>query len=281
LDLQIAPVLKGLPPLVIDYLLSQQEMTQLVKLIQQYADDDNVSQTLLHKALEKIKAVIKQSIKQQDYGEEILLSLCQCLVSIQHFELLRVCVKITQPLWIKPIWMYYRVYAEVNGNAGKCSYMNYLRLRESLENAQQEKDPRATALIGKFLDQYHESRNPSGFNILDTLFGGIGDDDEDPIDRLFGHLPDDLFSQLGEKTVEITKKNPPERMLKILAADYLSNNVTMMRNLLNDDPDALFAFLMLKAADDLGFDIGVTAEEIVECFTNQKTTSKPASFPFF
>ena len=66
---------------------------------------------------------------------------------------------------------------------------------------------------------------------------------------------------LERKTIEITKKTPPERMLKILAADYLSNNVTMLRNLLNDDPDALYAFVMLKAADDLGFDIGVTAEQ--------------------
>jgi hypothetical protein len=55
----------------------------------------------------------------------------------------------------------------------------------------------------------------------------------------------------------------------------------MLRNLLNDDPDALYAFVMLKAADDLGFDIGVTAEAIVECFQGKKAASKPASFPFF
>ena len=275
LDLQSAPILKGLPPLGKDYLLPPQEMIQLIKLIQQYAEDDNVNQALLHKTLEKIKAVIKQSLKQQDYGEEILLSLCQCLVSIQHFELLRVCVKITQPLWIKPIWMYYRVYAEVNGIAGKCSYMNYLRLLESLENAQREKDQRAVALIGKFLDQYQESRQPSGFNIFDSLFGGIDDDeDDDPIDELFGHLPDDLFEQLERKTLEITKKNPPERMLKLLAADYFSNNVNKMFDLIKDDPEAMFAFVMLKAADDLGIDIGVTAEKIVKYFQGSKSYFK-------
>ncbi|CAA9889271.1 conserved hypothetical protein [Candidatus Methylobacter favarea] len=281
LDLQSAPVLKELPPLAKDYLLSQQEMTQLIQLIHQYADD-NVNQTQLHKALKKVKAVIKQSISQQDYGEELLLSLCQCLERIQHFELLRACVKIARPLWIKPIWMYYRVYAEVNGIAGKCSYMNYLRLRDSLDNAQEKKDQRAVALIGKFLDQYHEARNPAGFShIFDSLFGGsIENDDENPIDKLFGHLPDDLFDRLDAKVMEITKKIPPERMLKLLAADYLANNMTMMQNLFND-PDALFAFLMLKAADDLGFDIGVTAENIIECFQGKKAASKPASFPFF
>ncbi|MGR8999316.1 MAG: tetratricopeptide repeat protein [Gammaproteobacteria bacterium] len=281
LDLQSAPVLKELPPLAKDYVLPQQEMAHLIKLIQQYSEDDNVSQALLHKALEKIKAGIKQSIKDQDYSEEILLSLCQCLERIQHFELLRVCVKIAQPLWKKPIWMYYRVYAEVNGNAGKCSYMNYLRLRDSLENAQNQKDQRAIVLIGKFLDEYREARNPSGFNIFDSLFGGIDEEDEDPIDDLFGHLPDDLYDQLAEKTVEITKKNPPERMLKILAAEYFSNDEARMRDLIFNNPDAMFAFLMLKAADDLGFDIGVTAEQIAECFKGQKATSKPTSFPFF
>ena len=77
------------------------------------------------------------------------------------------------------------------------------------------------------------------------------------------------------------KKTPPERMFKMLAADYLSNNVAMMRKLFNDDPEILYPFLMLKAADDLGFDIGVTAGEIIEYFNDQKATSKPGSFPFF
>jgi len=115
---------------------------------------------------------------------------------------------------------------------------------------------------------------------LRSDYGSDDDDEEDPIDKLFGHLPDDLFHQLEVKTVEIMKKNSPERMLKILSADYLANNPTIIRDLFNN-PDALFAFLMLKAADDLGIDIGVTAEEIVECFNSQKAMPKPKPFPFF
>ena len=280
LDLQITPVLKILPPLAKDYLLSQQEIVQLAQLIQQYADDDSANQALLHKSLEKIKAIIKQSLK-QNTSEETLVTLCQCLDRIRHFELLRACVKIAQPLWDKPIWMFYRVYSEANGNPAKCSDINSYRLRESLKKAQEQNDQRAAALIGKFLDQYHKSRKPTGFNnIFDSLFGGI-DDEEDPLDRLFGHLPNDLYEQLGKKTVEITIKNSPERMLKILAADYLSNNVNKMRDLIFNNPDAMYAFLMLKAADDLGIDIGVTAKDIFECFNGKKATSKPTSFPFF
>ena len=43
----------------------------------------------------------------------------------------------------------------------------------------------------------------------------------------------------------------------------------------------MFAFLLLKAADDLGIDIDVTAEEIVDVFMSQKAPSKPMPFPFF
>jgi hypothetical protein len=280
LDLQSAPVLKELPPPAKDYLLSPQEMTQLIKLIQQYADDDNVSQALLHKALEKIKAVIKQSIKQQNYDEELLLSLCLCLERIQHFELLNACVKIAQPLWLKPIWMYYRVYSEAKGNPEKCSDINSYRLQESLKEAREQNDQRTATLISKFLEKYYESCRPK-FNIFNSLFGNTDENEEyDPLDDLFGHLPDDLFERLGLKVADFIKKTPPERMLKILAAKYTSNNVTIL-NKLFDDPEALYAFLMLKAADDLGIDIDVDAEEIIECFNDQKAPSKPTSFPFF
>ena len=171
LNLPIAPLLKILPPLAKDYLLSQQEIVQLAQLIQQYADDDSANQTLLHKALEKVKTIIKQSIK-QNTSEETLLTLCQCLDRIRHFELLRACVKIAQPLWDKPIWMYYRVYAEANGNACKMFRYKQISIAREFKNAQEQNDQRATALIGKFLNQYHESRKPSSFNIFDSLFGG-------------------------------------------------------------------------------------------------------------
>ena len=281
LNLPIAPFLKLLSPLEKDYLLSQQEIIRLTQLIQQYADDDSANQVLIHKALEKVKAIIKQSLK-QNFSEETLLTLCQCLDNIDHFELLRACVKITQPpLMPKPIWMYYRVYSEANGNPAKCSDINGYRLQLALKEAREQQDQRATALIGKFLEQYYESIRPPGFTVFDSLFGDTDDDGQDPLIQLFGHLPDDLYEQLAEKTIELTKKNSPERMLKMLAADYLSNNINKMFNLLNSNPDALFAFLVLKAADDLAIDIGVTGEEIAKCFEDQKATSKPKSFPFF
>ncbi len=282
LNLPMASLQKILPSLVKETVLSQQEIIQLTQLIQHYMEVDNTNQAHLHKALEKVKAIIKQSLK-QNTNEETLLTVCQCLDRIKHFELLRACVKIAQPLWNKPIWMYYRVYAEANGIPAKCSDINRFRLQENLKIAQEQNDQRATALIGKFLEQYYQSRKPFGFNIFDSLFGGSDDDDyedEDPLDELFGHLPNNLYDKLGAKTVELVKKYPPERMIKILAADYLSNDVALMRDLYSE-PDAMFAFLLLKAADELGINIDVTAEEIVDVFKSQKTPSKPMPFPFF
>ncbi|MDD5462676.1 MAG: hypothetical protein PHG00_13760 [Methylococcales bacterium] len=276
LDCEFARVLQELPLLTTDYCVSGQEITQLIGLVQQYADDNSAHQALLHKALEKVQANIKQSIRQQDNSEELLLSLCQCLERIRHFELLDACVKTARPEWIKPVWSYYRVYAEVNGNAGKCSDMNVLRLQINLENARQANDQRAIALIGKFLDQYHDA-----YNRIDPLSAdGIEEDGDNPLDKLFGHLPDDLYDQLEMKLVEISENNPRERTLKILAADYLANDVTRMESLCKD-PDALFAFLLLNAADELGFNIDVNAADIIECF-DKKAASKPTSlFSFF
>jgi tetratricopeptide (TPR) repeat protein len=276
LDCQIVPVLQALPQPETDYYLSEQEITQLIGLIHQYADDNSATPALLHEALVKVQAIINHSIRQQDYSEELLLSLCQCLGRIRHFELLDACLKTAQPSWIKPIWNYYRVYAEVKGDAGKCSEINFLRLQISLENARQEIDQRAVARIGKFLDQYHEAHNMIESSSADDIEAGC----DNPLHRLFGHLPDDLYDQLEAKLIEISENNPQDRTLKMLAVDYLANDVARMESLCKD-PDALFAFLLLKASDELGFNIDVNAADVIECF-GKKADSKPASlFSFF
>ena len=282
LNFPLAPLLKIVPPLAKNQVLSQQEIIQLTQQIQQYADADSINQALLHKALEKVKAVIKQSIK-PNLGEETLLTLCQCLDAIDHFELIRVCSKIAQPVWSKPIWMYYRIYSEANGEPEKCSDINSFRLHESLKEAQKQNDLRTVTLIGNFLDQFHQSRRPFGLNIFDSLFDDSDDDDEyedeEPIEILFGHLPESLFDKIIVKTTDLIKKPPPDRLIKIIAANYLSNDKTLIIRLTNDF-DLLFAFLMLKAADDLGIDTDVTPDEIIEVYSDKKATSKPKPFPF-
>jgi len=280
LDLAVAPILKALPPLDKDTVLSKQELLQLTRLIQRYMDDDSGNQTRLHKAMDKHKAVIKRSLSQiQD--EPALLAFCQCLDSIGHFELMRYCVKIVwaaQLFWDKPIWMYYKVYSETGGNPDKCSPINRFRLEDNVNLARQQNDQRTVMLIDKFLERYYKSHSPSGFEMLDKLFGAANEPD-DPLQDLFDDLPDELFHKLGKKTVEIIQKNSPEKMIKLLAAQYLNNDVVLMRKLFSDT-DVVNAFLMLKAADDLGIHIDVSADDIIKCFNNT-ANAKPPFFPFF
>lgn len=283
--LTVATFLKALPPLAKDQLLSGQEMTALMQLILQYHDDSSVTQALLHKAIDRIKAVIKESIKLQNFSEEQLLSLCQDFERIGHFELLRYCVKTAEPLWVgkavrSPLWLFYKVYAGVSGNAAKCNAMDRFRLEDCLAEANRQNDQRSASKVRKFLDQYYEAKPSGGFDFLSSLLGNNAEeDDNDPFEQLFGHLPDDIFKQLDRKSDELVKKSSPERIFKILA-DYLPANRQniFLSALMN--PDAYSALLMLKAADDLGIDIGVTVDDILKsCGINEN--SKPPLFPNF
>ncbi|MDO9167561.1 MAG: hypothetical protein Q7U18_00475 [Methylobacter sp.] len=276
LGLTLPSIVKELPPLAKNYLLSEQEITRLVQLIQQYHSDN---QAALHKALEKIKPIIKQSVKQQNYSEEALLTLCQCLDNIEHFELLRHCAKIGLSQWRKPIWVFYKIYAEVNGNAEQCSNFNIYQLQQQFKSDNEEPDPRVVMLISKFIDRYYQAQHP---------FGGIFFDDDDeneddfdvfdssPID-LFSHLPANIINKMQRKMEEFMGKNSPERTMKILGK-LLPNKMDVSIIFLN--PNALFGILMLQAANELGIDIGVTADEILR-HNNIDTNAKPPSFPFF
>lgn len=266
--LPVATLLRELPPAK-DYLLAPQDLARLNHLLGDYGQDDG-NQEHLHKALEKIKAPLKKSLAQQSYDEASLLALCQALDAIGHFELLRHCAKLAQAKWNKPIWMYYRIYAETNGDAGQCSTMQRMRLELNLGEARQEKDPRAVALIGQYLDRYHEAHYPGGRDFLDALFGADDnkDDDLEPFDRLFGHLPDEIFYKIDKKIVAIAKKISPERLLRDVEQQVGKGRdifAAMMKN-----PEIFTALLFLKAADELGINTGVTVEDVLDCF-NVKT----------
>jgi len=201
MGLTLSPILKDLPPPAKNHLLSEQETVRLVQLAQQYHSDDKDNQAVLHKAVEKVKAIIKQSIKQQDYSEETLLMLCQCLDNIGHFELLRYCSKIALSRWIKPIWVFYKIYAEANGQAGQCSNFDIIKLKYQLEEAHKQSDERTAMLIAKFLEQYYKAHNPLAGGFFDDDFDD--DDESDQLDAssidLFAHLPQDIFNKIEKR----------------------------------------------------------------------------------
>ena len=278
----VATILRELPPAK-EYLLSTAELTALIEQIKLYATDDE-EQESLHKALEKIKAPLKKSLSAHDYPEELLLSLCQALDTVKHFELLRHCAKPAQLKYLKPIWMYYRVYAENNGDATGFSSIDVQRLQQANDQAMQDDDYQTGILIEKLLDSYYEAHPQRGIGFLDDMFagfmGGEDDDDyedEDPFEELFGHLDQGIMIDLNNKAESIMKKTTPEKLIQDLmkkAANKEAVIIAMMQN-----PDILSALILLKAADELKIDIEVGLDDVIEVF-EISMDSNPFPFPF-
>ncbi|MGZ8160426.1 MAG: hypothetical protein ACXWT4_16680 [Methylobacter sp.] len=279
MGLSLPSTLKGLPQPPKNYQLSEQEIGRLVQIVQQYYGDDKSNTAVLHQALEKIKAIIKQSIKQKIVSEQTLLTLAECLDNIGHYELLAHCAKIALMQWTKPIWLFYKFYAEVGGRAHQCSSFNIERLQFNYAKAREDSDHRTAMRIKRFIDEYYEDQNQFVGGFFDEF---DEDDDFDPVTGaspldLFEHLPTAVFEKLQKKLQDIMRKSSPERMVNTINKS-LSKPIDVSFFMLN--PDAFVALLMLEAAAELGIDTGVTGDQVIESCDVGKG-SKPPSFPFF
>ena len=270
--LPVATILRELPPAK-NHLLSKQELTRIIQQLKQYAQE-NDNQELVHKALEKIKSAIKTSLLQQDYDEELLITLSETLDRVNAFELLRHCAKVAGGRWINPIWMYYQVYSENNGMPEKCSHMNIIRLESTREQAMEDKDYRAATLIDAFLDRYYLLHPERNMGFLDDLFGSGNYDDEDefedPMDQLFGHIPKKVLVKLDKRLESLFKKTSPEMLVKQLKKVIGDDDKIMSAMMQN--PDLFSALMMLRAADELNIDIDVTMGDVLDCFGIDKQT---------
>lgn len=272
--LPVATVLRAMPPADAQ-LLSPQELTRLIELITQYRKEDDKHE-LISKALNKIKAPLKQSVLRQNYQEDLLLTLCQALDSIRHFELLRHCSKKAHAKWHKPIWRYYRIYSETNDDPSRCKMTDVFGLQHSLEQARRERDQRTAALIGRYLERYYEAHPSRGLDFLEDLFEGEEQDEyDDPLDELFGHLPDEVFIKLDKKLASLAKKTSPERLVQEF--NKVAGNNSNILVAMMQEPALFTALLIIKAAGELGIDIDVTVEDVLEYFDIGKPSR---SFPF-
>ncbi len=277
--LPVATILRELPPAK-DYVLSAQDLTALVQQLKQYAThvDDR---EYLSKALDKIKVPLKKSLTGHDFDEALVLSLCEILDDIGHFELLRHCVKQTQSKWPKPIWMYYRVYADNNGNASDCSFTDVSRLNIASTDARNNKDYQAAVLIDKFLESYYKAhpRRGGGFDFFEELFGEDDDDEFDPLEELFGHLPERELIKMNKMAESLSKKLTPEKLILEFVSQVGSSESLFLAMLKN--PDIYSALMMLKAAKMSGVDVGVNIDDIIEVFgISEDDNSFPFPFPF-
>lgn len=274
LNLPAAPFLKGLPALK-GVLLSESAMNQLLTIIKTYKDQ-RVSNTVLNAALDKIKTVLRTSVQKQNFSEELTLSLCQTLDAVGYFVLLSYVAKLAQAKWRKPVWVYYQVYADVGGDAYKLSSVAVGQLEDSAYEAYQQKDHQTEMLINRLIDRYHKSR--VGFQFKNFNFSFIQDEEEDGIlENLFNHLPDAVISKIIRK-VELIRQTSKSENLLLEAAKSIPQNLPLPKKMsIMLNPDFVSAFLMLKAAEELDMEIGITLANVIEYF---ETKTKLPKIPF-
>ncbi|NOQ16279.1 MAG: hypothetical protein GQ581_04400 [Methyloprofundus sp.] len=286
-NVAMAALLNGLPvttllrelPSSKEHLLTVAELNNIMQQLQQHIDA-SIEHTLLHKALEKIKAPLKKSLLTQGYVEPLLLQFCEKLDAIKHFELLRHIAKFAQDQWQSPIWMYYRVYATCNGDAADCSGYDEYRLQNAHKQAQESKEYQTCFLIDHFLDSYYEAHPQRSLGFLDSLFGLDGDDEDEDMsveimEQLFGSLPEDTLAAMNYEMEAIAQKQTPEQLIQGLMQQADNSEMVFMAMMQN--PDIFSAFLLLKAAEKLKIDIGVGVDDVIEAFGIKENNSR---FPF-
>jgi hypothetical protein len=276
--LPVASILKGLSPAK-GHLLTEQELSAVIKQLDHYGKEPD-NQSLLHKAIEKIKPALKASLSQQSYDEELLLSLCETLDAINAFEMLRHCVKVSIDKWKTPIWRYYHIYAERNGRAESCTDLHIYRLEDAREQAYKDNDKRATLLIGAFIERYYQAHPERTMGFLDSLFGTNAENDMEnllgsKLDQLFDHLSDAVFDKIDIKAEKLIETTSPERLVKELIKDANNNQQVLLA--IMKDPDLLSALMFVKAAKSLKIDIDVSINDVLEFFN---ADDSPDSFPF-
>ncbi len=279
MGLPLATVIKTLPTLTKDYAVSPHELTQFIELLLQYHNRSD-TQSLLGKIINKVKAPLKQAFNKKQLDSNLLLSFCQCMDSISNFELMRACVKSNQAEHKTPIWTYYRIYSEVNGDADKCSYRNINILEHKLNEALSKNDQRTAVLIEKFLDKHYQNKVPKNIETLAGLLGiNINSDKPDPM-ALFDYLPSEVYEKIDKKSDDLLKKMGLDRLITVLIKQYFpDDDGTVMKRVLGNI-EAMQALSFIKAAEELNIPLEVKPADIIKCIDDE-AASAPSRLPNF
>ncbi len=277
----VSTILKSLP-VCANNLISEAGLAQLTEIISLYHEEERHEE--INKALEKIKKPLKQSIEKQQYGETVLLKFTETLLNIQHYELLRhVCKFNGASDFDNNIWRYYKVIAKVNGKPEKASFNDRLAMESLLEDAHAEDDRKLEILVNDFLHQFQQFNQVGDFDIINAIFNPNGeqdlDDEEDeldPFDVLFGHLSDAVYFKLEKQADKIVNQYPPEKLAKSLSG-IIDERAFLL--LIMQQPEIYSALILLKAAEKLKLDIGITQEQVVACYL-EANPETPTQFPF-
>lgn len=275
LDMPVAPLSKALPPLK-DHLLSPQQFTRLMELIRHY-DEQDISHKILFATLDKIKAPVKKSIQQPCYNEELLLDWCRCLENIGHFDWLKHCVKHAQTKWSNPIWVYYRIYVEIQGDPNQLGMMSMFQLQNASEKARSANDQKTASLINRFIDRVIGDYSPFGSE-AEMDYDAEREVNDAIFDDLFGHLPDSIMDKIDRKVQSNMMKTDPDLYVTEHIRSYSQTMDPKRLTELFMNPEFFTAVAVLDAARELQIDVGCRFEDIVYRFEND---TPQRSLPFF
>lgn len=273
MDVPYATIAKRLPAVKADE-LSEQELVFLTESIKHY-NEQLEKLDVVYKALDKIKAPLKKSMKMLNYGEQALLDWCQTLEEIEHFDLLKQCAKSADGVWEKPVWSYYRVVAECQGDPSRLDITWTLRLQTAIEIAHQQKDSKTEFKIRHFIERAIGFQNPFGFDDEDDFYEDESGFDPNIIEDLFDHVPKRNMIKIGKKFEEMMNKSSPEQLMMDVMTKYAGRvDPNLLVELLMDQ-NFLVAIMMFEAAQSLRIDIDLSFDEIIEFFTDDEPFSSP------
>lgn len=246
--------------------LSIQGFTRLMEQLKEYSCEDNAQ--IVYKAFVGIEIPLKQSLLELEVDEHHLLTLCQQLDKANHFELLQHCIEIAKDQWKNPVWEYYQVYADVNGVPEHCQHREIQLLEDVRKQAMVGKYHRAVVLIDAFISRYYQIYPDRKKGIIDNFLRvdeelGV-EQRNDPLESLFGHIPENIMLELDDKFDSLLTETSPEMLVELLkseAGDEKDLISSMMKR-----PDLFTALLMYHAAKELGIDITVNIGDVLEQF---------------
>ncbi|CAD6872167.1 hypothetical protein [Methylomonas fluvii] len=274
LELPTQGISRALPAFK-DYLLSAPQLQRLIGLLNDYDEqlDDN---SLILKALDKVKAPLKKSVEWLLDHETLLLAWCQALESIGHFELLKHCAKTAQARRHTPALMYYRTLAECQGDASHLDFMSLCRLEIASAEARADSDNRTAGLIARLLERARGGPEylPMEDEADDFDQPPISDD---PIEDLFGHIPDAVFARIEKKIEELVRKRGPEQFVANIMRQYGNGRDEQNLAILFMNQDFLWCVTVFAAAEELKLEIGVGFDDIIARFNHD---SPQYSLPF-
>ncbi len=269
--LPVANILEGIET-ADDYLLSKQQLNQVIQQLNFYAKDFE-HQLLLLKALDRITPTLTNSLSQQNYDEALLIELSKTLEKINAFELLQHCAKSAAERWNTIIWQHYLIYSELKGMAEKCSPAQINHLEKVREQAINNKDERTKVLIDSFVEQYYQAHSETSTGLVESFFTLPSEDNSDdvyvdPTEELFKHIPEDELLKIMDKSDELMMETTPEQLVEELTHNSEKNEhilIAMMQ-----DPDLFSALIVIKAAISLKIDIKLSVNDVLGFFNVER-----------